>query len=123
MNDQIYREQILEHYHNPLNTAPLDKVTHKAKVANYSCGDEIELSLEIENNIIKGISHNTTGCAIAIASASILSDYMKGKSLDSMENINKNTILKLVGIELTPSRLKCALLPLEAVRKALLEPN
>lgn len=120
MNNQIYREVVLEHYHKPHNTEEITDYNHDSKVANYSCGDEIELKILVENNKIKDIQHKTQGCAIAVASASILSDHLKGKSLEYIEEFDKDDILKLVGIQVTPSRLKCLLLPLEAVKKALL---
>jgi len=120
MNNQIYREVILEHYHNPHNIENIKHHTHQSRLVNYSCGDEINLKLLIENDKIKEVQHDTRGCAIAIASASILSDHIKNKSLDYIEDIDQDTMLELVAIKVTPSRLKCLLLPLEAVKKALL---
>ena len=117
--DQIYRENIIYHYKNPQYTESIKAPTHKSKLANYSCGDEIELELEIKNGVVKNVAHKTTGCAISVAGASILSEFIVGKKVEEISKMDKNKITELMGIELSPSRLKCALLSLEAFRKAL----
>lgn len=119
MNNNIYQENILFHYKNPKNTEKLDEHTHASKIANYTCGDEIELELKIEDGIVTEIGHQTNGCAISIAGASILSEYIKGKTLKEIQKMGKEELLDLLGIELSPSRLKCALLGFEALKEAI----
>lgn len=114
----IYQEIILDHYHHPHNYGELDNPDADVSVSNSSCGDKIRLTLEIKKNQITDIAYSASGCAISMASASILSDYVKGKSCKEVDNISKDTLLSLIGIELSPSRLRCALLPLEALSKA-----
>lgn len=114
----IYQEIILDHYHHPHNYGELDNPDADVSVSNSSCGDKIRLTLEIKKNHITNIAYSASGCAISMASASILSDYVKGKSCKEVDNISKDTLLSLIGIELSPSRLRCALLPLEALSKA-----
>lgn len=114
----IYQEIILDHYHNPHNYGELDEPQVDISVSNSSCGDKIRLTLKIEKDIVTDIAFSATGCAISMASASLLTDYVKHKSVDEVKKIQKEKLLELIGIELSPSRLRCALLPLEAVSKA-----
>lgn len=120
-SDQVYKEFILENYKNPQNAGEIEKPTANAKVANYSCGDEISVSVLIENEKIADIRHKTTGCAISVAGASITTALVKGMTEKEILKLDKKDILEEMGIELTPSRLKCALLALEAIKKALTE--
>jgi len=121
--NQIYRDYIIEQYKNPQNTGELEDPTHKEKLANYSCGDETTVSLVFEKEKVKDIKHHTVGCAICTASASITSEHIKNLTEDEIKKLNKKDILDLLKIEVTPSRLKCALLFLEAVKKALSNKN
>lgn len=115
----IYAENILDHYRNPRNFGRLKNPTLTVSEINFSCGDKEEIDLKIEDGIIKDIAFRGEGCAISRASASLLTEKLKGKSLKEIKKIGKNQILKLLGIELGPLRLKCALLPLNAIKKAL----
>jgi len=117
--DKIYRENILFHYKNPQNTEKIQKPTHSSRVANYSCGDETEIELKVVNGIVKSVSHQTRGCAISVAGASILSEFIEGKEIEEIKKIDKEKVIELMGIEVTPSRLKCALLGFESLKKAL----
>lgn len=118
-SDQIYKEFILENYKNPKNTGHLESPAKNAKVANYSCGDEISVSVLIKEGKVIDIKHQTTGCAISVAGASITSELVKGKTIAEIKNLSKEDILDEMGIELTPSRLKCALLALEGIKTAI----
>ncbi len=91
----------------------------KAHDLNLSCGDEIEIYLEVKDNKIKDAKFQAKGCAISIASADILLENIKNKSLNQIKNLTKEDLLKLLGIELTPTRLKCALLSLNTLNKAI----
>ena len=115
----IYQDIIIDHYKNPRNTKKIENPTNSAHVENSTCGDSLDMSILIENKIVKDISFCGSSCAISIASASILTDYAKGKNIDEILNWNLDTIMQLIKIPLTPNRVKCALLCLEALHKTL----
>ncbi len=115
----IYQQQILDNYHNPVNFGKPSKHTSSSKKQNLSCGDEIEVYLTIEDGKISSMNFEGEGCAICIASASLLSQYLPGKKIDEIKSMGIEEIKKILGIELTPSRNKCALLSLEAVKSAI----
>lgn len=117
MTESIYQELILDHYKHPRNFGKLSGATAKF-VENPSCGDEVTMYVVVKEGIIKGVSFEGTGCVVSIASASLLTDHIKGKKLADLKKLGRSTILKLLGIELGPTRLKCALLPLEALQQA-----
>ncbi|MEI6532944.1 MAG: SUF system NifU family Fe-S cluster assembly protein [Candidatus Roizmanbacteria bacterium] len=117
----IYQEIILDHYQYPHNHGHLTEPNYKTKVNNPLCGDEIEMEVNISNNQVEQISFFGHGCAISQASASILTDFVKGKSVSELQNLQKDSIMNLLGIELSPNRLKCALISLEALHKLLKE--
>lgn len=114
----IYQEIILDHYHHPHNYGDLESPDADVSVSNSSCGDKIRLTLKIDSKRIVDIAFSAAGCAISMASASLLTDYVKGKTLSQVQGIQKDTLLDLIGIELSPSRIRCALLPFEALSKA-----
>ncbi len=115
--DDFYRENILEHYRHPYNTGRLEHPTHTHEEHNPLCGDKIRLDLHVnENNIIDEVAFSGKGCAISQASASMLTEMIKGKSLDEAKQIGKQEILDALGIEIGPVRLKCALLSLKVLK-------
>jgi nitrogen fixation NifU-like protein len=116
--DQMYREQLLDHYKNPRNTGELGGATHRAKLENLSCGDEVELFIKVVDDTIEDISFVGTGCAVAIAAASLLTDELKDQSLEDAKKITFEDLEELLGIELSPSRKKCAHLCLLAFQDA-----
>lgn len=97
----------------------LDAPTGEAHLSNIVCGDSIHIMIEVDQGIIKNIRFDGVGCAISTASASLLTDFIMGKSLQEVRNVTSQDVQNLLGVELSPSRLKCALLPLEAIHKAL----
>lgn len=115
----IYQQQILDHYHNPRHFQKLDDFTHTFKLQNLSCGDEVEIYLKVDKNKITDASFQGEGCAISIASASLLTDYLIGQTIAAVKSLSVDKVLELLGIQLTTSRLRCAVLPLEAAQKAL----
>ena len=119
--DDLYREQILDHYRHPRNFGKLKKANAKAEDELVSCGDRltIELLVDVNSNKVEQVAFNGEGCAISMASASMLSEIVEDKSIHSLKRLTKDDILKLLGIHPTPSRLKCALLSLEVLHKAL----
>ncbi len=114
-----YQEKILDHYHHPRCHGDLTDATHLAHGRNTSCGDIINISLIIKDDTVQDISFTGDGCAISQAAASILAEYIKGKSVDDLKKINKDGMLKLVEIPLSPARIKCGLLALQTAHEAL----
>jgi len=119
--EDIYQEFIIELYKNPLNFGKLDHADYKASIQNSTCGDMIEISIKAKGGIITEARFIGKGCAISQASSSLFMGYLKGKTLDGIRKIGKDDVLKLIKIDLSknPSRMQCALLPLEALRKAM----
>ncbi len=117
----IYQEQILDLYKHPLNYGKLEKAQIVRHEINPTCGDEITMYLLFEGDILKHITFEGKGCAISQASASLLTEFSTGKSITELEGIGKATILEMLGIELGPTRLKCALLSLQALSRGVLE--
>jgi len=115
----IYSEIILD-YRNPRNKGKLDRAQIRAKDTNPLCGDVIEIQMELDGDSkVKDIRFNGMGCAISQASASMLTELVKGKSLDEARKISKEDILSLIGGQLSAVRLKCALLSLKVMKTGL----
>ena len=117
--EQIYVENILDHYKYPHNFAVLENYTHRNKQLNPLCGDEIELFLTLANNTVQTVSFQGKGCAISMAAASMLTDFVKGKTVEEVKNIDNNQIIELLGIKLGIVRIKCGLLALNVLQTAL----
>jgi len=115
----IYKAVILNHYRHPQNYGRLEHADRSVKANNPLCVDQIILDVKFKHNRIENIRFTAQGCAISIAAASILSQAVKGKTRKEILILNKDFILKKLGIPLSPNRLKCALLPLEAIQKAI----
>jgi len=113
--DEIYRENILDHYKNPHNLGNLDSYTSKHREFNPVCGDDIEIFINIENSIVKDVKFIGKGCAISIATASMLTDKIKNMSINDIKNLRKEDIFELIGIKLGIVRMKCGLLSLKAL--------
>lgn len=122
MSDDLYREYILEHYRNPQNYGTLATPTFEAEGQNPLCGDELHVQVEVDDKeCIKSVRFTGQGCAISQASMSILSDEIIGKSLSEVASMNRESIVEMLGIDLTPVRLKCALLGLVVVKMGMHE--
>lgn len=115
----IYQEIILDHYRAPRNNTHLSNPSASIAVSNPLCGDKLVMEIIEENGVITDIGFTGQGCAISQASASLLTEYVKGKTKDNLLKLDKDFILNMLGIELSPNRLKCALLSLEALKKIL----
>ena len=114
----FYAEEILDHYKHPRHFGHLDEPTLTYHDTNPLCGDEITLELRIEDNKVADVAFTGHGCAISRAAASMMSEEIVGMSLDELRKWNKESILDLLGIEVGPVRIKCALLPLKALKAA-----
>ena len=117
--DDLYRDEILEHYRNPHNFGVLESPTTAKEGANPLCGDRITLMLGInDEGTIDDVAFTGRGCAISQASASMLTDEIKGKPLSEIAQMGKDDVLENLGIEISPARMKCAMLSLETLRDA-----
>ncbi|HMQ52618.1 MAG TPA: iron-sulfur cluster assembly scaffold protein [Anaerolineae bacterium] len=117
--DDFYKENILDHYRHPRNAGRLDCATHAHEEHNPLCGDTVQIELCVnEQQIIDRVGFSGRGCAISIACASMLTELLTGKTLDEAKQIDKQDILELLGIPIGPTRLKCALLSLKALKVA-----
>lgn len=123
MSNDIYQDFILELYKNPINFGKLAGANKTAKSYNPLCGDKIELFLKVnnENGIVEEAKFIGSGCAISQATASLLTEEIKGKKVEELKNWQKEDILRIIKIDLSknPSRLKCALMSLEVLKKAI----
>lgn len=117
----IYEEIILDHYNNPRNNTKLKNPSAEIHVDNPLCGDSLDFEISVEGEKIKEIGFTGEGCAISIASASLLSEHVKGKTKDEVLKIDKDNVVGLLNIELSPNRLKCALLAWEGIQKLVKE--
>ncbi len=115
--DDLYRELILDHYKHPHNYGTLDPADISYEDDNPLCGDRIRIDLRLDDQgRVSDVRFSGKGCAISQASASMLTDEIKGKTLDELRNFSKEDLLDLLGVPLSPVRLKCALLSLKVLK-------
>ena len=122
MSEDIYREIILDHYRNPRNKGRISDADVSFHDSNPLCGDEIDIHLKVEDNIVKDIKFEGRGCAISQASASMLTEMVMNKPLTSVKDLGKDDILENIGlVNLGPARIKCALLSLKVLEMGMVE--
>jgi len=109
-------EILLDHYKDPRNFGHLENPDIKHEEGNPSCGDQITIELQLDGDIIKDMRFNGKGCAVSQASASMLTEELIGKSLEYAQTMTKEQMLEIIGIEVNPMRLKCAMLALKATK-------
>jgi nitrogen fixation NifU-like protein len=118
--DDLYRDEILEHYRRPHNFGTLDEPDAVQEGSNPLCGDRITLMLELSSDgRVTDVAFTGRGCAISQASASMLTDAIRGKRVDELTRLDGDAVIGMLGIEISPARLKCALLSLDTLHKAL----
>lgn len=117
MDEEIYKENILDHYKNPRNKCKINNCI-SCKENNSSCGDEVEIFLKIKNNKCECARFLGEGCAISQASISMLTEKLEGMSVDEIKKLTKQDILDMLGIKIGFGRMKCALLSLKVAIKA-----
>ena len=115
-DDQFYREYILDHYKNPRNFGRLENPDISHEEDNPLCGDVIGMEFRVKDGVIKDVKFHGRGCAISQASASLLTERLKGLTLDEAKKINKEDVLAELGIQISPARIKCALLSLKVLK-------
>ena len=117
--DDLYRDYILEHYRHPHNFGVLEQPTASYEGANPLCGDRITMQLQVEDGIVTEVGFTGRGCAISQASASLLTDDIRGKPLTEVVDFGAADLLDLLGIEISPARLKCAMLSFDSLQHLL----
>jgi nitrogen fixation protein NifU and related proteins len=117
----IYREIILDHYKNPRNFGHLKRPDAKVEEGNVTCGDRIIMEVAVSKDTLEDVRFSGEGCAISQASASMLTEQVKGKTLTEIQNLDAKYILSMLGTILSPTRTKCAILPLQVLQKAILQ--
>lgn len=115
--DDLYRENILDHYRQPRYKGELEPHTHRHLEHNPVCGDEIQIDLYVnDDQIVEHASFSGHGCAISQASASMLMERIQGQPLEKVKNLTKDDVLEDLGIPIGPVRMKCALLSLKVLK-------
>ena len=118
--DNLYRDFILEHYRNPHNKGSLDPHDLHFADSNPTCGDEMSMTLRLDpaRAAITDVAFDGRGCAISQASASILTDGLRGQSIDQVKAMDPQDLLDELGVPIGPARLKCALLSYKVLQGA-----
>jgi len=119
LSERMYREHILELYKHPSNFGELLNPTNEHTEINSYCGDEITVQLMVKNGKIEDVKFNGSGCVISMVSSSLLTDKIKGMKIKEVKKLDIEDMLKLLKISVNPARLKCVLLPLDAVKISL----
>lgn len=115
---QLYREHVLDHYRQPRNVGRLPAANAQASGYNPLCGDVVHVELQITGGTVAAMMFTGQGCAISVASASLLSNHVTGQAVTHMQQCGLADVEALLGVKLPPARIKCGLLVVEAVQQA-----
>ncbi|MBI5466975.1 MAG: SUF system NifU family Fe-S cluster assembly protein [Candidatus Kerfeldbacteria bacterium] len=118
MSLEMYQQNILDHYKHPRNFGVLPGASVQAHAANPLCGDELDVKLAVTDGQVTDMKFQGRGCTISIASASMLSEHVKGMAVTDVAAMSNDAAVALLGVPINPARLKCATLALEAIQQA-----
>ena len=116
MDEDLYKENILDHYKNPRNYGEIENPDISYFDTNPLCGDELQMQIKVKDGKAEDVKFKGKGCSISQASASILTEMILGQDMEEVKKIGKKEILDAVGLQLGPSRIKCALLSLKVLK-------
>ena len=119
--ERIYKDQLLDHYHNPRNYGSIEDPNFSAEIISPSCGDSIHISGTVESGVITDIAFHGEGSILSQATASLLTEQVKGMSIGHVQQLDESYIKDLVGIEIGPNRMQTAALPLHVLHKGIAE--
>ncbi len=117
--NSLYQESLMDHYRHPRNKGKLAEPDFVSDQYNPSCGDSIQFQGIIRDQKLSDVAFDGQGCVLSLATASMLSERAKNQSVEDILSWSKDTVLKLLGIQLGPVRIKCALLPLQALQEGI----
>lgn len=119
MTSDLYREQILDHYGNPRNEGALDNPDISQERENPVCGDVVRLDIKLEDGRVSEAAFGGQGCVISMASASMFTEEIQGKTIAELKAMDDDDIFEMLGVDLGPSRANCGVLPLRALQEGL----
>lgn len=117
----MYKEELMEYYRYPRNKHKVDDANFSFGQNNPSCGDSISIEGKIVDGKVVSLGFDGSGCVISQAAASMLTEACLGKTIEQIEAMTKDDILAMIGLQLGPTRLKCALISLYALQQGILE--
>lgn len=116
LDDQLFREHVLDHYRNPRHHGALEHPDFTYEDSNPLCGDRIRVDVRVKDGVVADVGFSGHGCSVSQAAASMLCEHIAGRSLDEVKRIGRQDVLDMLGVELGPVRLKCALLALKTLK-------
>ncbi len=117
----MYQDVLMDHYRHPRNKGTLSKPDLVSDQYNPSCGDSVQFHGNVEAAKLIDIAFEAKGCVLSLATASLLSEQAKNQPLQKILSWDKNSVLTLIGMQLGPVRIKCALLPLQALQEGIIK--
>lgn len=115
----MYQAQVLDHAKHPRHWGVIEPADARAHVANPLCGDELDVTVQLDGDRLSAIGFDGQGCAISKAAASMLAEASQGKSVEELETLKLEDVIKLLGVPVNSARIRCASLGLEALQQAL----
>jgi len=119
-DEELYRQNILDHYKNPRNKREMADPTLHGRGVNASCGDKIDFYIKLDGDKVSDVSFAGDGCAVSVAASSMLTEKLKGMTANDLRVISPGDIYNMLGVKISPGRVNCALLAYEAMNHYLL---
>ena len=114
----MYSEKVMDHFSNPRNVGEIEDANAVGQVGNPKCGDIMKIYMDIEDDVIKDVKFKTFGCGAAVATSSIATEMIKGKTIDEAENLSNKAVIEALD-GLPPAKIHCSVLAEQAVKAAL----